>query len=215
MPSEDEQLLRTSTRQSPLPSSNSYYAEEFIENENKKLENGDSFSRMTKRVSKQWVQQDNSDTREHSYTPLFQRPIRYQSHSKSPSPNFNTLHRKTKQFENTYALPPKIKLNLSMAPHLRLRESEIRSSVSPVPKITTQLRRANSTASNTDVTKRGNSPFTYIETTSIKKKTPKRQKQEYYILNNENSSARSSPARTRESHKNLLLTQVSPNYQVS
>ena len=102
MPSENE--ISNSKRPPPGPP-NSYYAEESsqsVQNENK----NQSYTRTTERVSKQWISENESSDitpREHSYTPLFHRS--YYSQSKSPSPNFNTLHRKNE-------LPaPKIKLN--------------------------------------------------------------------------------------------------------
>ena len=235
MASDNDEAFRVSNTKRPppgptqLPSTSCYTAEESssIKNENKTH----SYTRMTKRVSKQWISggdtsgcttDGNISTREHSYTPLFQRS--YYSQSKSPSPNFNTLHRKCE----ADALPtPKIKLNLSIAPHLKLRESELRSSVSP----SHQIRRANSISSsnynnnseNDPTFKRGTSPFTYIETTSIKKKpqTTKRRSVNNinssssrlrsihsYISTNENSSSRSTPA--RDSFKTYLLTQIAP-----
>lgn len=213
--------------------------------------------------SRSYVQtpQPNYVNREHSYTPLFQRvesmhgdsnggggEVRRRiyrannSHSKSPSPNFNTLHRKTQinrvaspssvHSASSHQYPPRIKLNLSLAPNLRIRENEIRSSISP-----NGFRRASSVSStvfsganeydSSNGIKRGTSPFTYIETTSIKKKSNKKRKlpaiatasPHYYntfFSRDENfdqeqsKSVCSTPGR-KEFHKTLVFTAVSPN----
>jgi hypothetical protein len=254
MPSENEHFVKIS--KSNLKPSTSYYTEESLKSE-QLADNAGQLTRMTKRTTKQWTSSENNnnknETRENSYTPLFQRNVpiqqqqqqqRHHSFSKSPSPNFNTLHRKGQlhhvaSTQSLYSsqssqLPPKIKLNLSLAPHLKLRESEIRSSVSPAA---AQLRRASSVSSNCfstaneyEALKRGASPFTFIETTSIKKKPVRRRSKAVgvnkltaatthyqYFSNDENLSSRSTPPRLNnktESHKTLLLTQISPNIRV-
>jgi hypothetical protein len=203
-------IVNYSKRPPPGPNG-SYYAEESsqsLQNENK----NQSYTRTTKRISRQWISENESSDitpHEHSYTPLFQRS--YYSQSKSPSPNFNTLHRKNE------LSAPKIKLNLSLAPHLKLRESELRSSLSPSPY---QVRRESSILSNNEnesVIKRGTSPFTYIETTSIKNKPHVKRRSfnnnarvhstNSYFSTTENSSSRSTPA--RDTYKTYLLKPVS------
>jgi hypothetical protein len=161
---------------------------------------------------------NNHGNRDNSYFEKFNR------YSKSQSPNPNSLYRKndvatiSQKFPSRFQMngmphersqtPPRIKLNISLAPNMKLRESDFIDKATQRASSCMDERPVDQTTRNLHASRhsvgRGVSPFTYIETTSIKQKT-----------NGLNRSQdirpdRSIPPPRKETHKTLFMTKLSP-----
>jgi hypothetical protein len=163
-------------------------------------------------------------TRDNSYFEKFNRF----SQSKSQSPNPNSLYRKKellmRQRNQVWngkparsQTPPRIKLNISLAPNFKLRESDFLDSNQAETDFVDKKQRASSctderpTGSTLGLSRhsvgRGVSPFTFIETTSIKHKTNRSNLSQELKL--DRPMPPPPPAR-KQSHKTLFLTKLSP-----